>query len=84
VLVDLQDSVPGGLAPPPMKIENSTCRRVEAGEAWCGSWSPEDSVAEEPVEPLIAAMSAKASFIAGRLLPAAHIAPATEELVTPS
>jgi hypothetical protein len=33
---------------------------------------------------LIAAMSAKASFIAGRLLPAAHTAPATEELASTS
>jgi len=29
-------------------------------------------------------MSAKASFIAGRLLPTAHTAPATEELATPN
>ena len=33
---------------------------------------------------LIAAMSAKASFIAGRLLPAANTAPATEELASTS
>jgi hypothetical protein len=58
--------------------------RIEAGEAWCSSWSPEGSVAEELVERLTAAMSAKASFIAGRLLPAVHTAPATEELATPS
>jgi hypothetical protein len=31
------------------------------------------------VEPLIAAMSAKARLISGRLLPAAHIAPSTRE-----
>ena len=56
------------LAPPPMMDENPWCRRAEAGEAWCGSWSPCDSVAQEPVEPLIAAMSAKARLISGRLL----------------
>jgi hypothetical protein len=33
---------------------------------------------------MIAAMSAKASFIAGRLLPAAHLAPTTEELASTS
>jgi len=67
------------LAPLPLKDENPWCRRVEAGEAWCGSWSPCDSVAQEPVEPLIAAMSAKARLMSGRLLPAAHIAPSIEE-----
>jgi len=36
-------------------------------------------VALEPVEPLIAAMSAKARLIPGRLLPAAQSVPATEE-----
>ena len=41
--------------------------------------SPCDSVALEPVEPLIAAMSAKARLIPGRLLPAAHIAPSSKE-----
>ena len=58
------------------------CRRVKA--ALCGSWSPDDSVAGEPVEPLIAVMSAEASFAARRLLPAAYTAPATEELATSS
>jgi hypothetical protein len=72
------------LAPPPLKHENPWCRRAEAGEAWCGSWSPCDSVTQEPVEPMIAAMSAKASLIAGRLLPAAHLAPTTEELASTS
>jgi hypothetical protein len=46
--------------------------------------SPCDSVALEPVEPLIAAMSAKARLIPGRLLPAADLVTATEELPTPS
>jgi hypothetical protein len=36
-------------------------------------------VAQEPVELLIAAMSAKARLIPGRLLPAAHIAPLAKE-----
>ena len=67
------------LVPPPMRSENPCRRRADAGEAWCGSESPCDSVAQEPVEPLIAAMSAKARLIPGRLLPAAHTAPSTEE-----
>ncbi len=46
--------------------------------------SPCDSVALEPVEPLIAAMSAKARLIPGRLLPAADLITAIEELPTPS
>jgi hypothetical protein len=37
---------------------------------------------QEPVEPLIAAMSAKARLISGRLLPAAHTDPSPEELVS--
>ena len=59
-------------APPPLKDENPWCRRAEAGETWCGSESPCDSATQEPVEPLIAAMSAKARLIPRRLLPAAH------------
>jgi hypothetical protein len=39
-------------------------------------------VAQEPVEPLIAAMSAKARLISGRLLPAAHIDPSHKELIS--
>jgi len=35
----------------------------------------------EPVELLIAAMSAKARLISGRLLPAAHTAPSAKEFV---
>jgi hypothetical protein len=46
--------------------------------------SPRDSVALEPVEPLIAAMSAKARLIPGRLLPAADVVTLTEESPTPS
>lgn len=42
--------------------------------------SPWDGVIQEPVEPSMAAMSAKASSIAGRLLRAAHFDPRTEEL----
>ena len=57
----------------------SSGRRADAGEAWCGIWSPCDSVAQEPVEPLIAAMSAKARLISGRLLPAANTAPSDKE-----
>ena len=34
--------------------------RTDAGEAWRGTQSPRDSVAQEPVEPPIAAMNAKA------------------------
>ena len=49
-----------------------------------GALSPCDSVALEPVEPLIAAMSAKARLIPGRLLPAADPVTATEELPTTS
>ena len=59
-------------------------RRADAGEAWCGSESPCDSVAQEPVEPLIAAMTAKARLIPGRLFPAAHTAPSTQESADPS
>jgi len=70
------------LAPPPMRDENVRGRRADAGEAWCGSESPCDSVAQEPVELLIAAMSAKARLISGRLLPAAHTDPAVKELVS--
>jgi len=55
-------------------------RRADAGEAWCGSESPCDSVAQEPLEPLIAAISAKARLISGRLLPAAGIAASTKEI----
>jgi hypothetical protein len=33
---------------------------------------------------MIAAMSAKASFIAGRLLPTAHTIPSTVELASPN
>ena len=46
--------------------------------------SPCDSVALEPVQPLIAAMSAKARLIPERLLPAADLVTATAELPTPS
>jgi hypothetical protein len=56
-------------------------RRADAGEAWGGISSPCHSVAQEPVEPLIAAMRAKARRISGKLLPAARIAPSTKELV---
>jgi hypothetical protein len=59
------------LAPPPVRNENVFGRRADAGEAWCGNESSCDSVAQEPVEPLIAAKSAKARLISGRLLPAA-------------
>ena len=55
------------------------CRRADAGEAWCGR-ARATACALEPVEPLIAAMSAKARLISGRLLPAAQIfVPPTEE-----
>ena len=64
-----------------MRGENFLGRRADAGEAWCGSESPCDSVAQEPVEPLIAAMSAKARLISGRLLPAAHTDPSAKESV---
>jgi hypothetical protein len=67
-----------------MKDENVIGRRADAGEAWRGSESPCDSVAQEPVEPLIAAMSAKARLISGRLLPAAHIASSAKEYAGPS
>jgi hypothetical protein len=80
------------LAPPPMMDENKRfawrsrrgpehpwCRRAEAGDAWCGSWSPCDNVAQEPVEPLIAGMRATARLVSGRLLPAMHTAPSTRE-----
>ena len=40
-----------------------------------------DSVPLEPVELLIAAMSAKARLISGRLLPAAHTVPSAKEFV---
>jgi hypothetical protein len=46
-----------------------------------GPMRPKDSVAQEPVEPLIAAMSAKARLISGRLLPAAHTIPSDKEFV---
>ena len=62
-----------------MRDENVVGRRADAGEAWCGSESPCDSVAQEPVEPLIAAMSAKARLISGRLLPAAHTGSSDKE-----
>ena len=65
-----------------MTDENVRGRRADAGEAWCGSESPCDSVAQEPVELLIAAMSAKARLISRRLLPAAHTDPAVKELVS--
>ena len=58
-------------------------RPADAGEAWCGSESPCHSVAQEPVEPAIAAMSAKARLIPGRLLPAANIAPSTRGVRRP-
>ena len=45
--------------------------------------NPCDSLALEPVEPLMAAMSAKARLMPGRLLPAADLVTATEELPTP-
>jgi hypothetical protein len=64
-----------------MMDENVGGRRADAGEAWCGSSSPCDSVAQEPVEPSIAAMSAKARLISGRLLPAAHTDPPVKEPV---
>ncbi len=46
--------------------------------------SPCDSVALEPVEPLIAAMSAKARLIPGRLLLTAHLVTLIEERLTAS
>jgi len=64
-----------------MRDENVPGRRIDAGEAWCGCLSPCDSVALEPVEPMIAALSAKARLISGRLLPAAHPVASTKELV---
>jgi hypothetical protein len=67
-----------------MKDENVIGRWADAGEAWCGSESPCDSMAQEPVELLIAAMSAKARLISGRLLPAAHTVPSAREVVGPS
>ena len=67
-----------------MRDENVLGRRADAGEAWCGSQSPGDSVAQEPVEPLIAAMSAKARLISGRLLPAARTVPPDQEFVSNS
>jgi hypothetical protein len=60
---------------------NRGSSRRQAGEAWCGRSSPCDSVAQEPVEPLIAAMSANARLIPGRLLPAAHTVPSAKEFV---
>ena len=62
-----------------MRDENVLGRRIDAGEAWCGRSSPCDSVALEPVEPLIAALSAKARLISGRLLPAAYTVPSAKE-----
>jgi hypothetical protein len=58
-------------------------RRTDAGEAWC-LLSPCDSVALEPVEPLIAAMSAKDRLILVRPLPMAHRVPPIEEPPRPS
>jgi len=60
----------------------SAAAGLTSARAWCGSESPCDSVAQEPVEPLIAAMSAKARLISGRLLPAAHTDPPVKELVS--
>jgi hypothetical protein len=65
-----------------MTDENVRGRRADVGEAWCGRESPCDSVAQEPVEPLIAAKSAKARLISGRLLPAARTEPSVKELVS--
>jgi hypothetical protein len=54
-------------------------RPADADEVWCGAESPCDSVAQELVELLIAAMSATARRMSRRLLPAAHLARSTEE-----
>jgi hypothetical protein len=42
------------------------------------------ALTQEPVEPFIAAMSAKASFITGRLLPAADTIASTGKLASAS
>ena len=54
----------------------------DAGEASCGR--AVRHVAQEPAEPLIAATSAKGGLVTGRLLPAAHCVPATQEQPGPS
>jgi hypothetical protein len=66
-----------------LRDENLVGRGTDAGEAW-SRLRPQDSAAGEPVEPSIAAMSAQASLISGRLLPAAGPVASNRELITAS
>jgi hypothetical protein len=73
---------PGRLAPSPVRDENRAA--VGPTPMGLGALSPCDSVALEPVEPLIAAMSAKVRLIPGRLLLTAHLVTLIEERLTAS
>jgi len=67
------------LASPPLRGENPRAAGLTSARLGAVVRAPCDSVAPEPMDPLIAAMSAKARLIPGRLLPAARVAPSNKE-----